>query len=394
MARPLGRRPRLNGLRGVAILMIVGFHATRERYLPGGFVGVDLFFVLSGFLITALLLEEWDSAGRISLRRFYVRRALRLFPALGLFLLACLAIYARVDGSLQTLMGRFLLATTFYVANIVQAGGTELYWAHTWSLSAEEQFYVVWPALLILLLRSRAPRGVVVGVTGGLFAAASALRVVLWHGPFAGDVGAALYSPFTHADGLLLGCLLGQLFIWDLLPRAEWWRRGVAVAAAVSAVLLAVVLATVHPAADWLYDGGYSLIVLAGGAILLTALDERVAAPVRALGWRPLTYTGQISYALYLWNPLFLFNYPGSAFNPVVGVVLAYAVSAASFRFVETPALRLKSRFAGVRHQAAVVVEPASLPGHASTASSPTSTRSRTNTSQDESGSNASARSQ
>ncbi|MEP6976918.1 MAG: acyltransferase [Thermoleophilia bacterium] len=189
--------------------------------MPCGFVGVDLFFVLSGFLITALLLEEWDSAGRISLRRFYVRRALRLFPALGLFLLACLAIYARVDGGLQTLMGRFLLATTFYVANIVQAGGTQLYWAHTWSLSAEEQFYVVWPALLILLLRSRAPRGLVAGVTGGLFVAASALRVILWHVPYVGDVGAVLYSPFTHADGLLLGCLLGQLYAWDLLPRGE-----------------------------------------------------------------------------------------------------------------------------------------------------------------------------
>ena len=394
MARPLGRRPRLNGLRGVAILMIVAFHATRERYVPGGFVGVDVFFVLSGFLITALLLEEWEIAGRISLRRFYVRRALRLFPALGLFLLACLAIYARVDGGLQTLMGRFLLATTFYVANIVQAGGTQLYWAHTWSLSAEEQFYVVWPALLILMLRSRAPRPLVAGVTAGLFVVASALRVVLWHGPYAGDVGAALYSPFTHADGLLLGCLLGQLYAWDLLPRGEGWRRVVVVAAGVSVVLLVVVLATVHPAAHWLYEGGYSLVVLASGAILLAALDDRAALPARALAWRPLTYTGEISYALYLWNPLFLFNYPGTAFNPVVGVMLAYAVSAASFRFVETPALRLKSRFAGVRHQAAAVVEPASLPGQASTASSPTSTRSRAKTSHDESGSNASARSQ
>lgn len=394
MARPLGRLPRLNGLRGVAILMIVAFHATHERYVPGGFVGVDVFFVLSGFLITALLLDEWESAGRISLRRFYVRRVLRLFPALGVFLLVCLAIYARVDDGLQTLMGRFILATTLYVANIVQAGGTQLYWAHTWSLSAEEQFYVVWPALLILLLRSRAPRSLVAGVTAGLFVTASALRVILWHGPYAGDVGAVLYSPFTHADGLLLGCLLGQLYAWDLLPRGERWRRGVALAAAVSAVLLAIVLATVHPATRWLYDGGYSLVVLAAGAILLAALDERPSLPVRALAWRPLTYTGEISYALYLWNPLFLFNYPGTTFNPVVGVALAYAVSAASFRFVETPALRLKSRFAGVRHQAAVVVEPASLPGQTSTTSSPTSTRSRTNTSQDETGSNASAKSQ
>jgi peptidoglycan/LPS O-acetylase OafA/YrhL len=394
VARPLGRRPRLNGLRGVAILMIVAFHGTHERYVPGGFVGVDVFFVLSGFLITALLLDEWESTGRISLRRFCVRRALRLFPALGVFLLACLAIYARVGGGLQTLMGRFLLATTFYVANIVQAGGTQLYWAHTWSLSAEEQFYVVWPALLILMLGSRAPRPLVAGVTAGLFVVASALRVVLWHGPYAGDVGAALYSPFTHADGLLLGCLLGQLYTWDLLPPGERWRRLVVVAAGVSVVLLAVLLATVHPAAHWLYQGGYSLVVLASGAILLAALDDRAALPVRALAWRPLTYTGEISYALYLWNPLFLFNYPGSAFSPVVGVVLAYTVSAVSFRFVETPALRLKSRFAGVRHQAAVVVEPASLPGQARVPSSPTSTRSRANTSQDESGSNASASSQ
>ena len=361
-AHRLGRRPRLNGVRGVSVLLIVAYHFSEalggRNRVPGGFVGVDVFFVLSGFLITALLLDEWESAGRISFRNFYVRRALRLFPALAVFLVACAAIYVRVEGGLEELMGRFLVGTAFYVANLYEAFGHDMYWAHTWSLSAEEQFYLVWPLALVVMLRRGLPRRVIVGVTAIVALLPACARLVLWNSGPERDLEFVFYSPFTHADGLLFGCLLAELYVWRMLPSRP---RPLAIAGGVSLVALVVAAFTVDISDGALYDGAYLLIVVAGGALVLACAEEVDAWPLRVLDWRVLTYTGEISYAFYLWNPLFLFNYPATTFHPVLGVVLAFGVSAASFRFVETPALRLKARFASVRHQAPVVVEPAPL---------------------------------
>jgi peptidoglycan/LPS O-acetylase OafA/YrhL len=114
----------------------------------------------------------------------------------------------------------------------------------------------------------------------------------------------------------------------------------------------------VPTSSGFLYDGGFTL-ALACAFLVLGSLQASPAAPFRLLDWRPLRYTGKISYALYLWNPVFLFNYPGTAFNPVLATALTFAVAAASFRWIETPALRRKGRFAAVAHQTDVVVEPA-----------------------------------
>jgi peptidoglycan/LPS O-acetylase OafA/YrhL len=344
------------------MLMVLAFHATRQATFTGAFVGVEMFFVLSGFLITTLLIDEFASAGRVSLTKFYARRALRLFPALILFLGACLVIYARVNGGLETLMTRFLVATTFYCANLFEAFGHHLYWAHTWSLSAEEQYYLVWPILLVIMLRARLSPRLIVLLTAAAFVAASIPRIILWrYGAHHEDVAFVFYSPFTHADGLLLGCLLGELYAWDLLPSGEAWRRAVGAGAVASLAISVVVLFTLSRDSAALYDGGYSLVFLSCAVLILGCIERDPARPLRLLEWRPLTYTGEISYGLYLWNPLFLFNYPGSAINPFIAVVLSVGVAAASFRWVEKPALQLKSRFTPVRHQQPVVVEPAPL---------------------------------
>jgi len=356
----LGRRPRLNGLRGLAILMVMAFHAARGRVLLGGFIGVDLFFVLSGFLITTLLIDEFAATARISLRKFYARRALRLFPALVPFLAACLLILVRVHGDLRALMARFLLATAFYCANLFEAYGHLLYWAHTWSLSEEEQFYLLWPALLILLLRSRLTPRAIATTTAAIFLLASLARIVAWrYGPHAGDSRFGFFSPFTHADGLVLGCLLGQLFAWDLLPEGKRAHRVLGTASLASLAYLVAAFVRISQSSAFLYEGGFTLIAVACALLLLEALRPSPLGLFRLLDWRPLRYTGEISYGLYIWNPVFLFNYPGSAFNPVVGIGLTFAAAAMSFRWIETPALRFKSRFAPTPHQAAVVIEPA-----------------------------------
>jgi peptidoglycan/LPS O-acetylase OafA/YrhL len=393
--RRLGRRPEFNGLRGIWILAIIVFHASGGRYAVGAVVGVDMFFVLSGFLITALLLDEFSNRGRISLRAFYVRRGLRLFPAFAVFLLVCLAIYFRVEGDLRDLMGRFLVANGLYFANIAESTGHHLYWAHTWTLSAEEQFYLLWPAALIVLFRLRLSRPQIVGATVGLALLSSVLRYVLWnHGPYQENIDFAYYNPATHADSLLLGCALGQLYAWNLLPSSGRARRILYWLAIASGAALAVFTGFGHPQSPLLFEGGLVLVVVASAVFFIGCFDDKPRWPFRVFRWRPLAYVGEISYGLYLWNPVFLFNYPGTAFPPLVGVACAFAVAIVSFHVVEVPALRLKPRFTPVPHQRPVVVEPAPLPPGTRTATSPTSTTSRANTSHDAVASNASARSQ
>src|SRR4051812_8790504 len=157
----LGRRPPLDGLRAVAILAVIGFHYGPTK-VGGGYLGVDVFFVLSGFLITALLVQERENKGGISLPAFYLRRARRLLPALFIMLVAVAvygAIYPHRPESAH--LWRDIAAAVFYVANWVHGLGHSLetgLLAHTWSLSVEEQFYLLWPATLVILLARRASR--------------------------------------------------------------------------------------------------------------------------------------------------------------------------------------------------------------------------------------------
>src|SRR5262245_4168116 len=205
----LGYRPALDGLRGIAIALVVGFHAF--RWPANGALGVDLFFVLSGFLITTLLLEEHRSFGRIGLRRFYVRRVRRLYPALLLLLLALVAVTLAAGGfpSLDSPPAIGVASALTYTANVVVAASPSHVPAgmvHLWSLAAEEQFYVVWPLLIVLLLRWRSMRLLATSlVVLLLLAIAYRLRLAL----AGASIGRLYYGPDTHADSLLVGCAVG-----------------------------------------------------------------------------------------------------------------------------------------------------------------------------------------
>lgn len=297
--------PALDGLRGAAVAAVLLYHA---GHLDGGYLGVDLFFVLSGFLITALLLGEQEGRGRISLRQFWVRRARRLLPAV-LVLLAGIAAYAQVLArpvDLDQLRGDGL-ATLFYVANWRTILHGSSYWdlslspsplQHTWSLAIEEQFYLLWPLAVAAVARWRGGdvRRTVGRIALAGAAASAALFVGLHH---LGARDTRLYEGTdTRAAALLLGVALAAHRGWvDRLPVRA--REGAGV---VAAGVLGAMWVLLEGESRWLYRGGLPLA--SALAVVVIAAASSGSSPVlgRVLSISPLRALGLISYGLYLWH--------------------------------------------------------------------------------------------
>lgn len=348
----LGYRPALDGVRGLSVLAVMGYHAELS-WLHGGFLGVDAFFVLSGFLITTLLVEEWQAYARISLRNFYARRLLRLVPALVL-VLAAVAVYAALFAKRDAAEAIWpeAVSTILYTANWFSAyirAPFPFHLSHTWSLSIEEQFYLVWPLVLLglLSLRLRVRALLWVTVVG---AAASAAWMLVMTGFGDHHLGRAYYGTDTRAQALLVGCVIGLAAMHGSLPRTATAARAARTLAWVGAsfvVGLWVVLT--GRASPFLYRGGFTLEALAVGGVVVHVLLSPASSMARALALGPLRWVGRISYGLYLWHlPIFLVVqgwdldfWPGL----VVKVGLTFAFAAASFYAFERPLLRLKGRF-------------------------------------------------
>jgi peptidoglycan/LPS O-acetylase OafA/YrhL len=319
----LGHRPGLDGLRGVAVLLVIAYHAAPD-VVPGGFLGVDLFFVLSGFLITSLLLAEWERTGTVGLGAFYVRRARRLLPALVAFLLGLVTYGVLVDRDFLSVTLRWL-PFTYLTNGMIAFDVGRVAHGHIWSLAAEEQFYFLWPPLLIVLLRSVPPRRVV-AITAALTATAAVVPVVLWAG---GDGWVRLYyGPDTHATPILLGCLLGELWTWGMVP-VGLERHGLLALAG-----LAGAVVTLSPPDRALYVGGYALVAIAGAVLVLAVV--RCPSLARRFEHPALVRIGVLSYAMYLWHP-FLLQIVGNGWLRWLAVLATYPVAVASMRVVERP---------------------------------------------------------
>ena len=302
-------RPELDGIRGLAILLVLAQHINLPSSALAGMMGVNLFFVLSGYLITTLLLSERDSTGRISLRRFYERRVRRLFPALVAVLIA--------TGALMAVMGRLgdywgqAAVSLFYVSDVAKAIGYDLgYVGNTWTLALEEQFYLLWPAVVIFLPRRFLLPAVIVGIVAAVALQLRFLPV---------DV-LALFRPDVRADSILWGCLIA------LVPRVA--PRWAAAAGGIGVGILAFTWV-------WPYAIGLSSI--------LAALFISGASSLRPiLANRALVRIGQISYGLYLWQalPVGLLEpqtLAGNVLAMVTVVVVSFALALASERWIERP---------------------------------------------------------
>lgn len=388
-ARPkIAHEPALDGLRGVALVLVVLFHGGVG--VVGGALGVDVFLVLSGYLITALLLAERDGTGTVDLPAFWGRRLRRLLPAV-LVLVTVVAVHGAVTDAPSTLR-LDALSTLGWWSNWRFAGAEAGYFdafaapsplRHTWSLAVEEQWYLVWPPLLALLLAwTRRRSASLLAVVAGLTLASAAVMAA-----FSDDVDRAHFGTDTRAQGLLAGAALAvALRRWPV----STWRpplvRGGVAAGVLGAVVLAWLALRVPGTDLFLYRGGHLLAAAASVALVAAALVP--AGIVRStLAWRPLQAVGRRSYGAYLWHwPLFVWITPESTGLdrwPLLAVRCAATAAAtvASWHAVERPFLARPHRIrrprlavAGAVVTVAVVVVAAtgSTPGIRSTTTAAT----------------------
>jgi peptidoglycan/LPS O-acetylase OafA/YrhL len=346
----LGYIPALDGIRGISILAVMAFHT---GLLRGGFLGVDLFFVLSGFLITSLLIEEYDRSLSVSLKNFYLRRALRLGPALLLFLTVFSALSVLVLSAVEARRNVVeALISLFYVSNWAKAFSIHApqVLVHTWSLSIEEQFYVVWPLTLLFLLRTVKHRWAVAAIAALIALGACALRFALMLGGASID---RVYAGLdTRADALMFGCVLGIILSSGLLSTRSQRVLGKAlvVLGPLSAAGLALAGLSMRILSPSVYYWGLLVVEALGAMVILDVLVNKhsILRPVLSMRW--LAWIGSISYGVYLWHPPIYKAMKAFGFARfeviALGTLVTFAISTASFYLMEKPILRLKERLA------------------------------------------------
>ena len=337
MSGRLGYRPALDGLRGVAIAMVVGLHAF---HLPQtGTLGVDLFFVLSGFLITTLLFEEHDSRGRVSLVGFYSRRVRRLYPALSA-LVAVYFVWTTVGHTENVVINAersfvgFTYLTNIALAmnqmNLVAAPLT-----HLWSLAAEEQFYVLWPPILLLIGFRRRVALVILAAATLIFLARQ-LWLINHVGPSFNHIA---YGPDIRSPtSILIGCLVAVVYATDGRRALASFSRYAWIPSGIGCLILAFIFLPT------IYDGWITLFSALAAIVLVQALDS-TSVLARGLSTPPLVWLGKISYSLYLWHVAIIapLHFPRSLSVEVGAVAASLALASASYYLVEQPFRRRRT---------------------------------------------------
>lgn len=332
MTHEQAHQPELDGLRALAVSGVLLCHL-EFKWLPGGFVGVDIFFVLSGYLITRLLTREIAETGKLSFRRFYLRRLRRLYPALlTTIALTWVASFLLLSPQQMRDFGSSAFAAVFSVANIQFYLGSG-YWEalantkpllHTWSLSVEEQFYLIWPLLLFLMTRALPRFGIVVAII--VISAASLALGQYW---LATDPAAAFYMLPSRAVELGMGSLL----VWLPALRHRWLLNFATVAGVVSMLIPMVLFNSKTP-----FPGMAVLLPCAGASLFIVGSNSDAAAPFRL---SPIVWLGRISYSLYLvhWPIIVLwlayFYQPLAGYAPWLLLALSVAVAAAQYYWIE-----------------------------------------------------------
>ena len=322
---PLGYQPGLDALRALAIVPVVLFHAF--IWPAGGYLGVDLFFVLSGFLITTLLVEEQRRHGDIRLLLFYLRRALRLVPALWVMIAVVTGFVLASSGSIRHRDLAGAVEGLTYTENIFDVDSSANYFSHLWSLGVEEQFYIVWPVLLIVGMRFL-PRGALFAAGFALAALAAGVRLL---------VIPEAWSLSMRFDSILIGCAAALLYQRVPSVRALGGRFALA---AIGVLIVFFVVGRWDVAGRWTTTA----FSLAAAVAVLGVLDGRAPSP--------LVFLGRISYAVYLWHIPVIRITSDSRLPDTVGengarvfaIAATLLLATASYYVVEEPFLRRKWR--------------------------------------------------
>ncbi len=345
----------IDGYRGLFVILVMLYHFGVSA-LAGGWVGINHFFVFSGFLITRLLVKEYNRTGRISIRAFYLRRARRIVPPLLVLVSAVLIHTALFENAVQKKQfGGDAFATLGFFLNWRLIGRHDAYFdlfghvtpvRHAWTLSVEEQFYVLAPWLILIvciMVRRRVRRALLAFGLAGVCAVWTAH--IGYHGMT--SLPRLYYATDTRAQAILVGVAMGLLLSVDRRGRepAQLSRSATHVFAWMGFLLSVGAIFVLSPTSGWVYDGGGMLLFAVGAALMgFAAIDQRGLLINRLFGWGPLVHLGRISYGLYLYHwPIHLWlpmhDLP-AVVSGAIQLVLSVIVASVSFRFLELPIMR------------------------------------------------------
>ena len=360
--------PGLDGVRALAVIAVILYHAG-VSWMPGGFLGVEVFFAISGYLITLLLLAEHERTGRISIRQFYGRRARRLLPALIALLIAVATLYSMLPFLRQSLARQrgALFWGLFYGSNWFQIARHQSYFdansrppllRHLWSLAVEEQFYIVWPVLMVVIIKLFRQRLPQIGMAFAVLALFSALLTAILYDP--ANPNRAYLGTDTRAAGLLFGAAMAMVWRPYALARGPLKDRGrlMSLIGLGGIAILVLAMTRFHDVTytpegirgyDALYYGGFLLVDLATMMVIASTTHLKSMFGRRVLGMRPLAWLGTRSYGLYLWHwPVFQLTRPGKVDDGgdinwtwwrimVMRLVITFVLTELSYRLIETP---------------------------------------------------------
>jgi peptidoglycan/LPS O-acetylase OafA/YrhL len=367
--------PALHGIRAIGILLVILYHLRSERTLP--FVPAPqallAFFILSGFLITWLLLKEEEKFGSISLQGFYRRRVLRIFPAFYVFWIVAVAFRVMIHGRNVAWMEAF--SAFFYVSNYVFAlvPQTTNYMIHTWSLSIEEQFYLLWPLSFLMFPRKRKP--LMIGLAA-LIAAIWIHRVHIWMVARATEY--ITYAFDTRADALLVGCLLALAlkeglgkWLLERICRPVWAPLAIG-------LLIGISVFAGQLSEGYKLTGGLAIEPLLLAVLICQLVVHNASWPWKWLNAEPVVYLGKISYPMYLYHWIAKYialRIPGLSTPLVVltTIFLGIMMASCSYHFIEKPFLALKSRTSPPRRTSRIPLTSPDLSDRSTSSRTPAS---------------------
>ncbi|MFS0780386.1 acyltransferase family protein [Bacillus sp. 1P06AnD] len=346
--------PGLDGLRAVAVLAVIAYHL-KFSWASGGLLGVTIFFVLSGYLITNLLLIEWDRTHRIDLKTFWIRRARRLLPAMFTMLFAVTAWATLFDNAFMDRLREDFLPAVFYFSNwwyifqdlsYFESMGTPSLLTHFWSLAVEEQFYIIWPLLIFAALFFKMKKQKIL-LTTVVVAFLSALAMALMYDP-AVDPSRIYYGTDTRAFSLLIGATLAMIWpshkLSRSLPKKVRFSMDIVGTASFAAILFMIFATNEYN--SFLYRGGM-LILSIFTAVLIAVLVHPSSRLATIFSFKPLRWIGTRSYGIYLWHyPIILLSTPqvdtgaSHPFRMVFQVALTLIIAELSYRYIENPIRR------------------------------------------------------